>query len=143
MLELLDLGLDVAEELGQQLGQLRRVLHVHAQDFLPVLEEHGGRRGLEDHVAGRVAELALLRDLVVELVGRVLGFPVAAHEVHVVLERAVGPDRATTGKDAGPPLVPLVRESLLAPRRRESLLACDLLLVLGDQRPAVLLAEGR
>ena len=79
---------------------------------LAVLVEDRGLRVLEDDVVERVAGFALLLDLGVELVGGVLGLPVAADEVHFVLEGAVGADR----------------------------LAADLLFLLGDERPAVLLA---
>ena len=117
LLELLDLGLDVAEELGDQIGELGRVGHVGGEDALAVLVEDGGGGVLEDDVVEGIAGLALLLDLGFEVVGGVLGLPVAADEVHGILEGAIGADG-------------------LAAR------AVDLLFVLGDEGPAMLLAGG-
>jgi hypothetical protein len=64
---------------------------------------------LEDDVGWRVARLAFFLDLGVEIVGSILGFPVAANEVHFVLEGAVWADAS----------------------------AVDLLLLFGDESPAV------
>ena len=93
LLEVFDLRLDVAEELVQQVAKLLGVADIEAGfDLFAVLVEDGRGGVLEDRVGERVAEGDLLADFGVELVGGVLGFPVAAVEVELVAERAVGAD---------------------------------------------------
>jgi len=61
-------------------------------DRLAVLVEDGRLCVFEDRVGKRIAEGDLLANFDVEVVGGVFGFPVAAMEIEVVAERAVGAD---------------------------------------------------
>jgi hypothetical protein len=98
-LELLHRGAEVgdllaleAEEQLEQLLQLGGVGHVAAQHFFLVLDEHGGAVVAEDDVVLRVALLELLGDLFVEVVGGVLGLPVAQRHAQLVQQRAIDSD---------------------------------------------------
>lgn len=95
-----------------RLRQFHRVAHIERQNPFAVLVENRSLRVLENDVRQRVAGFAFLLDLGIELVGGVFGLPVAADEVHLVLEGAVRADR----------------------------LAADLLFLLGDEGPAVFFA---
>jgi hypothetical protein len=57
--------------------------------FFLVLDEHGGVVVAEDDVVLRVALLELLGDLFVEVVGGVLGLPVAQRHAQLVQQRAI------------------------------------------------------
>ena len=79
-----DLGPLVAEKQLQQLFQLRHVGHAATHHLLTALDQHGLRAVLEEDVVLRVAALELEGDLGVQVVGLVLGFPVAeGHAQHV------------------------------------------------------------
>ena len=69
-----------------------RVRHRAAQHLLPVLDQNRRFRILEDDVVLRIALRQLLADFLVEIVGRVLGFPVAEGHAQIVEDRAVGAD---------------------------------------------------
>jgi hypothetical protein len=90
-LELLHRGAEIgdllaleAEEQLEQLLQLDGVGHVAAQHLFLVLDEHGGAVVAEDDVVLRVALLELLGDLFVQVVGGVLGLPVAQRHAQLV-----------------------------------------------------------
>jgi hypothetical protein len=71
---------------------------VEVERLLAILHEHGARGRLEEDVVARVAELEFPGDLLVEVVGGVLGLPQAVHEAEAVEQRAVGRDlRASLG----------------------------------------------
>ena len=87
--ELRDLRALVAEEQAQQLLQRIDVIHLAADDLVAVLDQHRLGAVLEDDVVLRVATLELVRDLGVEVVLFVLGFPVAERQAQFVHQRAV------------------------------------------------------
>jgi hypothetical protein len=98
-LELLHRGAEIgdllaleAEEQLEQLLQLGGVGHVAAQHLFLVLDEHGGAVVAEDDVVLRIALLELLGDLFVQVVGGVLGLPVAQRHAQLVQERAIDGD---------------------------------------------------
>ena len=97
VLEALDVRLGERVELVQQVGHGVRVRQVVAGVFGAVLKQHRLRGVLEDGVDERVTLQSFLANLVVEVVVRVLGLPVAARQVVAVLERAVGADRLAAG----------------------------------------------
>jgi hypothetical protein len=99
----------MAVEQIQQVAKLLRLAEIEAGlDLAAVLKEDGGRSVFEDRVGERVAEGDLLADFLVELVGRVFGFPVAVVEVELVAERAVGADLFAA--DAGSALTPALSQ---------------------------------
>ena len=67
----------IGEEAFEQVGQGFRVAHLGAGDFSLVLDENGGCRVFVDNVVARIALGGLLADFLVEIVVRVLGFPIA------------------------------------------------------------------
>ena len=91
--EILVGGLRVGEERIEQVGKLPGVGQVDDHGLLAVLVELGLPRVLENDVAGGIALGDLLLDLRFEMVVAVFRFPVAAGDVVVVAESAVGPDR--------------------------------------------------
>ncbi len=72
-------------------------MQVDAQHFALALEQHRLPGVLENDVAERIALFDLLGDLGVEMVVGVLGFPVAAVQIEVVAEGAVGHDALAAG----------------------------------------------
>jgi len=90
LLEGVDLRLDVIEERLEQPPELFAVAEVDAHDLGLVLDQDGDARIFEDDVAQRVALLDLLADFHIQVIVRVLSFPVAADQAHGVFEGAVG-----------------------------------------------------
>ena len=88
--ELLDLRQLIVEEVANQAMQLAGAGHVDPHRLFAVLDQHGGLRVLEDDVVARVAPVELLLDLLVKVVVRVFGLPVAARHAQAVLHGAVG-----------------------------------------------------
>ena len=83
----------MAVEQVQQVAKLLGIADVEAGfDLFAVLVEDGRGCVFEDRVGKGIAEGDLLADFLVELVGRVFGFPIAVVQVVFVAERAVGSD---------------------------------------------------
>jgi hypothetical protein len=95
LLEAFDVGLGVAVELVEEVREVLGLGEVVARlGFCAVLEEDGGGGVFEDRVGERVAEGDFLADFGVEFVGGVFGLRVAAVEVEVIAEGAIGADLA-------------------------------------------------
>jgi hypothetical protein len=63
-------------ELVEQVGQLRRVGEIDPQRLAPVLEQDRPPSVLENGIAQRIALVGLFPDLRLQIVVRILGFPV-------------------------------------------------------------------
>ena len=92
-----DFGPLKAEKKFEQLGQPGGVRHVAAQDFVFVLHQNGSHIVGKDDVVLRIAFFEFLADLFVEVVARVLGFPVAQRHTQFVQQRAIHGDVAFGG----------------------------------------------
>ena len=82
----------ILEEGLEDGDEVVRLGDVEVERPLAILHEHGARGRLEEDVVARVAELEFLRDLLVEIVGGVLGLPQAVHEPEAIEQRTVGRD---------------------------------------------------
>jgi len=87
--ELGDLGALMGEEQLQESLELGRVVDAAADHLLPVLDENGLARVLEDDVVLRIAATELALDLLVEIVLFVLRLPIAERHAQLVQQRSV------------------------------------------------------
>ncbi|WP_374544461.1 hypothetical protein [Rhodoblastus sp.] len=82
----------IAEEQRDQLAEALDIAHVAAHDLLTVLDQDGGFGILENDIVLRIALGEFFPDFLVEIVGGVLGLPIAERHAQVVQDGSVGPD---------------------------------------------------
>src|SRR5690606_4377326 len=92
LIEVLDGRFGVAEEGGEQFGDLGGYSEVIRPDAALVLVEDGAAGVLEDDVLQRVVEVNLFDDLGFEVVAGVFGFPMAEGVAVFVVQDAIDAD---------------------------------------------------
>src|SRR5256885_1910218 len=74
----------IAEKRSQDIGDLLKTRQAGVEDSLSILIQDRAIGRLEENVPPRVAQAELLLDLLVEIVGSVLGLPKAVPEIELI-----------------------------------------------------------